>query len=157
MKTVKTIALALLVLVLFAGCQSSEPVESVPEIVVPQPAPAVEAPAPAPVVEEEEAVVETAAPQETPITGTLSYAGYEVSYSAVTGKAELTYPEFITAEDIAAFFAYEYAKNPALLADVYFQITTPGQMTVTFPDAVTVADATVVVNAMIADLDAYLN
>ena len=35
------------------GCQSTAPVDSVPEIEVPVPAPAAEAPAPAPEVEEE--------------------------------------------------------------------------------------------------------
>lgn len=144
----KVLVLAFAVIALLAGCSTSEVVETVPEIVVPAPAPVVEAPAPAPVVEESAAVE--------PITGTLSYAGYTVSYSAVPGKAEVTYPSFITDEEISAFFAYTYSNNAQWLEGVYFEVTAPGQMVITFPESVTVADATAVVNLMLADLNTFL-
>ncbi len=144
----KVLVLAFAVIALLAGCSTSEVVETVPEIVVPAPAPVVEAPAPAPVVEESAAVE--------PITGTLSYAGYTVSYSAVPGKAEVTYPSFITDEEISAFFAYTYSNNAQWLEGVYFEVTAPGQMVISFPESVTVADATAVVNLMLADLNTFL-
>ena len=74
------------------GCQSTDPVESVPEIEVPVPVPAAEAPAPAPVVEEEDEVPA--------ITGSLSFYGYTLSYEAVPGEARVTYPQFITEADV---------------------------------------------------------
>ena len=76
------------------GCQSTDPVESVPEIEVPVPVPAAEAPAPAPVVEEEDEVPA--------ITGSLSFYGYTLSYEAVPGEARVTYPQFITEADVAS-------------------------------------------------------
>lgn len=148
----KVLVMAFAVIALLAGCSTSEVVETVPEIVVPAPAPVVEAPAPAPVVEE-------AAPAQAaaePITGTLTYEGYTVSYSAVPGKAEVSYPSFITDEEIAAFFAYTYSNNAQWLDGVYFEVTAPGQMVITFPESVTVADATAVVNLMLADLNSFL-
>ena len=150
----KVLVMAFAVIALLAGCSTSEVVETVPEIVVPAPAPVVEAPAPAPVVEEAAPVQESAAVE--PITGTLSYAGYTVSYSAVPGKAEVTYPSFITDEEISAFFAYKYSNNAQWLEGVYFEVTAPGQMVITFPESVTVADATAVVNLMLADLNTFL-
>ena len=53
---INSLSIILMVAVLslaLVGCQSTAPVDSVPEIEVPVPAPAAEAPAPAPEVEEE--------------------------------------------------------------------------------------------------------
>ena len=52
-KSVSIVLMAAVLSLALIGCQSTAPVDSVPEIVVPVPAPAAEAPAPAPVVEEE--------------------------------------------------------------------------------------------------------
>ena len=105
------------------GCQSTDPVESVPEIEVPVPVPAAEAPAPAPVVEEEDEVP--------------------------------AIPQFITEADVAAFFAYAFGNHSDVLAGVYYDVTGPGEMVVTFPESVTVEDAAAVVNLLSADLAVF--
>ena len=129
----KVLALALVLIASLAlvACQSATPVEDVPEIVIPVAAAPVEAPAPAPVVEE--------APALQPITGTLSAYGYSVSYSATVGTATVTYPaDVIYEEDIAAFAQYIYERHADLLDGVYFEVTTPGTLVITYPEAVTV-------------------
>ena len=85
------------------GCQSTDPVESVPEIEVPVPVPAAEAPAPAPVVEEEDEVPA--------ITGSLSFYGYTLSYEAVPGEARVTYPQFITEADVSLLRTWKHRQN----------------------------------------------
>ena len=143
------------------GCQSTAPVDSVPEIEVPVPAPAAEAPAPAPEVETEEAetpvaVTEESTPVVTKEAGSLSFYGYTLTYEAVPGKAEITYPSFITEDEVDAFFAYAAQNHGDLLSGVYYDVTGDGTMTVTFPENVTVADASAVVNLLSADLSAFV-
>lgn len=72
-KPLSVVFLALMLVLSLAGCQSSEPVDSVPEIVVPAPAPVTEAPAPAPVVEDEPAA-------DAPVTGSLTVYDYTATY-----------------------------------------------------------------------------
>lgn len=154
-KPVTAVLLALLLSVALIGCQSSEPVESIPQIVTP--AAPVEAPAPAPVVEEAAPAAEETAPVVTPITGTLSYAGYSVSYEAVPGEAVVTYPaDVIYDSDIDYFFAYALANHPELLSQVVYQIPQSGTLVLNFPEEVTVADAEAVVNLLAVDLEAVL-
>lgn len=150
-KPLSVVFLALMLVLSLAGCQSSEPVDSVPEIVVPAPAPVTEAPAPAPVVEEEPAAA-------APVTGSLTVYDYTATYEAVPGQAVVSYPDFITDEEIGAFFAYAYANHEAELTGVYYEITAPGTLVLTFPQEVTVADAAAVVDHLSAnDLPAFLN
>ena len=155
----KSVSIVLMVAVLslaLIGCQSTAPVDSVPEIVVPVPAPAAEAPAPAPVVEEEVAApaAETA-PEAAKEAGTLSFHGYTLSYEAVPGEAKITYPAIITEGDVDAFFAYAFGNHSDVLSGVYYDVTGPGEMTVTFPESVTVADAAAVVDLLAGDLETF--
>ena len=113
-----------------------------------RPAPVAEAPAPAPVVEE-------AAEPET-ISGTLTYEGYSLTYDAVPGSATVYYPDFITDEEIDAFFAMAFVSHSDYLAGVYYDIVEPGVMNVTFPEDVTVADATAVVDMLLVDLQSFI-
>ena len=90
-------------------------------------------------------------------TGSLSYYGYTLSYEAVPGKAVVSYPSFITEDEIDAFFSYAAAKHGDLLSGVYYDVTGEGQMTITFPEDVTVEDAGAVVNILSADLSAFIS
>ena len=164
-KTLSTILLSLLLAISLVGCQSAQPVESVPEIVVPEAAPVVDQPSAAQesVAAEEVAVVEEApstgesAPAAQPITGTLSAYGYTVGYSATVGRAVVTYPaNVIYEEDIAAFAQYIYERHADLLDGVYFEVTTPGTLVITYPEAVTVADGEAVINMLAPELDAFI-
>ena len=164
-KTLSTILLSLLLAISLVGCQSAQPVESVPEIVVPEAAPVVDQPSAAQesVAAEEVAVVEEApstgesAPAAQPITGTLSAYGYTVGYSATVGRAVVTYPaNVIYEEDIAAFAQYIYERHADLLDGVYFEVTTPGTLVITYPEGVSVADGEAVINMLAPELDAFI-
>ena len=149
-KSLSIVLMAAVLSLALIGCQSTAPVDSVPEIVVPVPAPAAEAPAPAPVVEEE-----VAAPEVAKETGTLSFYGYTLSYEAVPGEAKVIYPAIITEADVDAFFAYAFGNHSDILSGVYYDVTGPGEMVVTFPESVTVADAAAVVDLLAGDLETF--
>ena len=156
-KSLSIVLMAAVLSLALIGCQSTAPVDSVPEIVVPvpapaaeAPAPAAEAPAPAPVVEEE-----VAAPEVAKETGTLSFYGYTLSYEAVPGEAKVIYPAIITEADVDAFFAYAFGNHSDILSGVYYDVTGPGEMVVTFPESVTVADAAAVVDLLAGDLETF--
>ena len=171
-KTLSTILLSLLLAISLVGCQSAQPVESVPEIVVPEAAPVVDQPSAAQesVAAEEVAVVEEApstgesAPAAQPITGTLSAYGYTVGYSATVGRAVVTYPaNVIYEEDIAAFAQYINERHGDLLDGVTFDVVTPGVLVLTYPEGVSVADGDVsvadgeaVINMLAPELDAFI-
>ena len=154
-KTLSTVVLAAMLALALIGCQSTAPVEAVPEIVVPESVPAVEvpAPAPAPVVEEQPTAP---APVEQTYSGTISYAGYEVAFTAKAGEAVLSYPDFVTEAEIAQFFAYTYAKNSAYLEGVTYEVTAPGTLKVTFPAEASFDDVAAVVDLVLADLNAFV-
>ena len=164
-KTLSTILLSLLLAISLVGCQSAQPVESVPEIVVPEAAPVVDQPSAAQesVAVEEVAVVEEApstgesAPAAQPITGTLSAYGYTVGYSATVGRAVVTYPaNVIYEEDIAAFAQYINERHGDLLDGVTFDVVTPGVLVLTYPEGVSVADGEAVINMLAPELDAFI-
>ena len=164
-KTLSTILLSLLLAISLVGCQSAQPVESVPEIVVPEAAPVVDQPSAAQesVAAEEVAVVEEApstgesAPAAQPITGTLSAYGYTVGYSATVGRAVVTYPaNVIYEEDIAAFAQYINERHGDLLDGVTFDVVTPGVLVLTYPEGVSVADGEAVINMLAPELDAFI-
>ena len=113
-KTIPVMIIAMLFALLLVGCQSSEPVDSVPAIVV------------------------------------------SLTYDAVPGSATVYYPDFITDEEIDAFFALAFVNHSDYLAGVYYDIVEPGVMNVTFPEEVTVADATAVVDMLLVDLQSFI-
>lgn len=154
---ISAVLVALVLALTLVGCQSSEPVDAVPQIVVPAPAPVEQAPAPAPAVEEAPAQDQAPAPVIVRQTGSLSFYGYTLTYDAVPGTAVVSYPDFITESDIDAFFAYAFPRHADVLAGVYYDATTPGTLVVTFPEEVTVADATAVVDMLAVDLEAFVN
>ena len=173
-KPLSVVLLAMMLVLSLAGCQTSEPVDTVPEIVVPTPATVTDAPAAETVADTSAPVVDTAAqtaapepapaaqpvteaaPQVVRQTGSLSFFGYTLTYDAVPGRADVSYPAFITDEEVDAFFAFAFPRHSDLLSGVYYEITGPGQMVITFPENVTVADATAVVNVLAVDLQDFI-
>lgn len=173
-KPLSVVLLAMMLVLSLAGCQTSEPVDTVPEIVVPAPAAVTDAPVAETVADTSAPAVDTAAqtaapepapaaqpvteaaPQVVRQTGSLSFFGYTLTYDAVPGRADVSYPAFITDEEVDAFFAFAFPRHSDLLSGVYYEITGPGQMVITFPENVTVADATAVVNVLAVDLQDFI-
>ena len=119
-KPLSVVLLAMMLVLSLAGCQTSEPVDTVPEIVVPAPAAVTDAPAAETVADTSAPAVDTAAqtaapepapaaqpvteaaPQVVRQTGSLSFFGYTLTYDAVPGRADVSYPAFITDEEVDA-------------------------------------------------------
>ena len=64
--------------------------------------------------------------------------------------------DVIYEEDIAAFAQYIYERHADLLDGVYFEVTTPGTLVITYPEAVTVADGEAVISMLAPELDAFI-
>ena len=160
-KTLSTLVLVVMVALSLIGCQStSAPVEVVPEIVVPEAVPVAEVPVveePAPVVAPEpEPVVEEPAKAE-PVYGSVSVYGYPISYKVEAGKATITYPSFVTDEEVVGFLSYFAQKAGAIVEGTVFEITAPGTVVVTFDEAATYADVEAVGTYAFNCLFEYVN
>ncbi len=87
----------------------------------------------------EKAAVEQAAaePVATPsaLTRTFTYAGFSATVEAYIGEAYITYPEFVTDDEINAAAAAAAAKYPGYLQGVYYEFVEPGLVRVTYPEA----------------------
>ena len=160
-KPLSVFLVSLMLVLTLAGCQTGTAVDSAVEITVPAPAPVTDSAQPAaPAAEpaQETQVVQESAPVIVKQTGSLSFYGYTVTYEAVPGQAVVSYPSFITNEEVEAFFAFAFERHADQLAGVYYEITAPGTLVLTFPQEVTVADATAVVEHMAGhDLPEFLN
>ena len=51
---------------------------------------------------------------------------------------------------------YIYERHADLLDGVYFEVTTPGTLVITYPEAVTVADGEAVISMLAPELDAFI-
>lgn len=132
---------AVLVLVLFAGCQSSADtgdVKTDEEAPVTVPAGVDEAELQLPVIE-----------------GTVTSDGITLRYEASNGKAVVYYPEDVPSSAVNAFFAYSFSKSPALLAQTFFSIKEPGTVELTFSSAVPAATSQALVNVLALNLDDF--
>ena len=156
------VAASLLLFVLF-GCQSTEAPAATTEVIAPAvseaeaaPAPA---PAPAPVQEEPEAVeVPAAEPADESAAFAVSYEylGYELGVEAADGKAVITYPDWVTESDVAAFFAAEVAKYGAELDGILYMFTAPGAVEVSYPAGVSTDVISAYVDGFVSDLLSYV-
>lgn len=160
-KPLSVFLVSLMLVLTLAGCQTGTAVDSAVEITVPAPAPVTDSAQPAaPAAEpaQETQAVQESAPVIVKQTGSLSFYGYTVTYEAVPGQAVVSYPSFITNEEVEAFFAFAFERHADQLAGVYYEITAPGTLVLTIPQEVTVADATAVVEHMAGhDLPEFLN
>ncbi len=96
-------------------------------------------------------VVEVAAP----VTAVLAYYGYEANIVADETKATIAYPRFITNDEVAGFASYITQKYGSWVSDVYFNITKPGTLEITYP-AVSVADREYAIQLVAAELTSYV-
>ena len=141
------------------GCQStSAPVEVTPEIVVPEAVPVAEVPVveePAPVVAPEPELEPTV--EEQPVYGSVSVYGYPISYKVVTGQATISYPSFVTDEEVVDFLSYFADKYGALVQSTVFEIAAPGTVNVYFDKAASYADIETVGGLALDTLFEYVN
>ena len=150
---VLTVFLALFVL---AGCQTSDAPAATTSVVVAAPAPAAEAPAPAPAPSPAPAPAEEAEEEEVPVVGTYTYEGYTMTVVSYDGICEISYPEFVTDEEVAAFFASEATKYGSLLDGVIYMFGDAGTVKAAYPEGLSADLRAEYIDAFAADLLAYV-
>ena len=106
-----------------------------------------------------ETVAEEAVPEEVstqPLTKTFSYAGYEATLTAYTGKAIVEYPTFVTDQEIYAAAQAAYNAYTAYLADVYIKVVEAGKAEITYPETYGQAEFDLAVSLLEKELPSYL-
>ncbi|MBO8435832.1 MAG: hypothetical protein IAA97_02480 [Spirochaetes bacterium] len=163
MKKIVTILTATMMLFVLFGCQSTEAIAATTEVVVPATETVTEAPAPAPAPEPEpvpapEAVTEPVVAEEdvAPFTVTYEYLGYQLNIEAADGKAVITYPDWVTNEEAAAFFALEVEKYGAELDGILYMFAAPGTVEMTYPASVSVETIAAYAETFASDLLSYV-
>ena len=164
MKKFVAILSAMMLLFALIGCQSTDVPAATTEVVAPaqpEPAPApapAPAPVPAPAPAPEEEVAPAAPVEETSeaISKTYEYLGYELGITAENGIAVITYPDWVTESDVAAFFAAEVEKYGAELDGIMYMFTAPGSVEIAYPAGATSDVVTTYIDSFVADLLAYV-
>ena len=164
----KSIFLTILVIamtVALVGCKSSAKVEELEPAPAVEPAPAAEAPAAepaAPAAEPEAPAAEPEAPAAEPVAEaaaeewTITFFGYEAKISYADKVATITYPSFVTNEEILDAAAAAYAAYGAYLQGTFLEVDN-GVAYLTFPVDISSEDLDAAVNMIAADLPAYID
>ena len=91
-----------------------------------------------------------------PLTTTFTYGGYKATLTAFKGYAVLTYPSFVTDEEIQAAAAAAVAAYPQYMSGIYYQITEPGKVTLSYPESYGESEFNLAKNLLDAELPAYI-
>ena len=104
----------------------------------------------------EEPVVEEPAVVE-PVYGAISVYGYPLSWKFVPGTIDITYPSFVTDEEVAQFIAYTSANNAKYFDGVIYDLKGDGKAVITLPEGVSYEDVEYVGSLVISDLFNFIN
>ena len=91
-----------------------------------------------------------------PLTTTFSYGGYKATLTAFKGYAVLTYPSFVTNEEIEAAARAAVEAYPQYMQGIYYQITEPGKVTLSYPESYGEKEFNLAANLLNAELPAYI-
>ena len=91
-----------------------------------------------------------------PLTTTFTYGGYKATLTAFKGYAVLTYPSFVTDEEIQAAAAAAVAAYPQYMSGIYYQITEPGKVTLSYPESYGENEFNLATNLLNAELTSYI-
>lgn len=160
MKRLTAIVVVSLMLLVLFGCQSTEALATTTEVITPEPVETEAAPAPAPApapvpAEEEVAVVAEEEPVDV-VSVSYEYLGYELGIEAADGKAVITYPDWVSESDVAAFFASEVEKYGSELDGILYMFTAPGTVEISYPAGVSADVRSTYIDSFVADLLAYV-
>ena len=98
-----------------------------------------------------------AEPEPAVYSSTISYNGFTARIEATVGEACITYPSFITNEEVADAFAAAAAVYPELTKDLTFSFGNPGTVYVYYPEAYGEAEFNLAVGIMQKELPAYID
>ena len=104
----------------------------------------------------EEPVVEEPAVVE-PVYGAISVYGYPLSWKFVPGTIDITYPSFVTDEEVSQFIAYTSANNAKYFDGVIYDLKGDGKAVITLPEGVSYEDVEYVGSLVISDLFNFIN
>ncbi len=93
---------------------------------------------------------------ETAVLSVYSYKGYELSAEIKPGETVLVYPDFVTDEEVEAFFAFENAKYDFAALGVSYSLPSPGKAVLTYPDDYTGEIVSAELDVLVNDLIAYI-
>ena len=91
-----------------------------------------------------------------PLTTTFTYGGYKATLTAFKGYAVLTYPSFVTNEEIEAAAQAAVRAYPQYMDGIYYQITEPGKITLSYPESYGENEFNLASNLLNAELPAYI-
>ena len=114
--------------------------------------------APKAIVQEPESVAEPIAEEsaEPAVVREYEYAGYKLTATISSGKADLVYPSFITDDEVNTFFAVENAKYGLADLGVSYAFGGEGEVTINYPEAYSNEEAAAELDVLVEDLIAYL-
>ena len=92
----------------------------------------------------------------TAMTAVYGYNGYELSATIAEGRTVLSYPDFITESEAAAFFAFENARYDLSGLGVTYSFEAPGTVSVMYPSSYTPDAVKAELDTLVGDLIAYI-
>ncbi len=101
-------------------------------------------------------VAEAPALTEIPVERSVGYMGYSIDVAAYDGYAQVKYPSFITAEEIAGFMAHESEAYRDELSDVTYAMEAPGILRIDYPGGLAVGDRNYAIDQLSKDIIAYV-
>ncbi len=91
-----------------------------------------------------------------PLVRTFSYGNMKATLTAYQGYAELSYPSYITDEEIHAAAAAAAAAYPQYMDGIYYQIAGPGKAILYYPENYGEGELNLAMNLINAELPAYI-
>ena len=91
-----------------------------------------------------------------PLTTSFTYGGYKATLTAFRGYAVLTYPSFVTNEEIEAAARAAVEAYPQYMDGIYYQITEPGKITLSYPESYGENEFNLASNLLNAELPYYI-
>lgn len=92
-----------------------------------------------------------------PLSRTFTYAGYSATITAYIGEAHVTYPAFVTNEEINAAAAAASWKYPEYVQGITYEFTEPGALTIYYPETYGETEFNLAMGILEKELPAYLN
>ena len=95
-------------------------------------------------------------PEPEPLSRSYSYAGYTLTAEFTTGQAVVKYPAGISQSEVEAFLTAESSKLGFFRYGVLFEVTEPGTVVFSYPEAIEDEQAAAALDLLVADLIEYI-
>lgn len=92
-----------------------------------------------------------------PVRRTVGYMGYVANITSYDGHAAVSYPAFITNEELDAFCETVASRYGALVSGAAYELLEPGQLSISYPVGISAEDRAAMIDQLTADLAEYVN